>query len=136
LQTFDDHELSGADAAFDNPHRTYTLANFYGQEGHLVAFHHGYLIGSLELGNSPLRHQQSAYSGFARRAHASELAGAQDIVGIGKSAYQLNAAGRDIHLPIRQKQSAFLRIERSVSQDEIKGRRIGWQLLLIVGVYS
>ena len=101
LQTFDDHELSGADAAFDNPHRTYTLANFYGQEGHLVAFHHGYLIGSLELGNSPLRHQQSAYSGFARRAHASELAGAQDIVGIGKSAYQLNAAGRDIHLPIR-----------------------------------
>ncbi len=102
LQAFDNDELSRADAAFDNPHRTHSLADIDRPDGHLVvASYHGNLIGSLEFRNGPLWNKQGAVPCFPGGAHSSELARTQNVVGIGKCANHSDAAGCHIHLPIR-----------------------------------
>jgi len=45
---------------------------------------------------------------------------------------QLNAPGRDIHLPIGQKKCSFPRVDVPSARDEVKWRRIRWHYLLIV----
>src|SRR5260221_3376694 len=79
-----------------------------------------HLIASLRLRNGALGQQQSAffYSGFD--THTSVLAGTQNVAGIGKGRYDPNRARVRIHLPVRQQDFAFLRVETAVHQDQFE----------------
>jgi len=112
--------------AFDNPHRIHTLADFHRPQRDLfVAPYHSHLISPCSSYSS-LWNQQGTRSCFSRGTHSPKLARRNMLFGLGKCANQLNAPRRDVHLPIGQQQSSLARVDRSVREDQVEWRRIGW----------
>ena len=118
LNAFDDDHLAGLYAAIDNPLRADTLADFDHTDVHLVvAADDGELVGALYFNDRALRHEKGVGARIGGGADAAELAGPQNIPGVGKRGSDANAASGDVDLTISVENMALLGISRSVRKN-------------------
>src|SRR5216684_8768755 len=119
LRPFGYNLLTKLEALVNNPLCPERLAGLHGAHANFViAADNRHLIASLRLRNRTLRQQQSALFHAGFDAHTSILAGAQDVAGIGKRSNDANGARAGIHLPVRQQDFAFLRVDTPVCKDQ------------------
>src|SRR6267143_1319944 len=121
LQSFDYNLLTGLEALVNNPHRSHRFAGFHGAHANFViAADDGHLVASLRLRNGALGQQQGAFFQVGFDTHTPILAGTQNVAGIGKGSNDANRARAWIHLPVREQDFAFLRVDATVSQDQFE----------------
>src|ERR1700746_743305 len=63
-----------------------------------------------------------------------KLAGAKQVLRVGKGANDLNTACAYVHLAIRKQASSLVRIDGAISQNQFKWRPVGRNLFLRVGI--
>ena len=135
LQSLDDYLFAWFDSTFDDPHGSDTVPDFHRPDAHLVVRADDCdLVTSLQFAHGFLRHEQRAAPDFRRRPQPSKLAGAKEVLRIGKGANDLNTACAYVHLAIRKQASPFVRIDGAVSQNQLKWRPVGRNLSLRVGI--
>src|SRR4030095_8409031 len=74
--------------------------------GFAVGPYYAYQVGSLQLGDGPLRDKERPLLGLHGGPHSGVLARPEDVPGIGERATHLHRPGLDVHLPVRHQQPA------------------------------
>ena len=101
----------------DHPERAHCRPDLHGTELHpIIGADDSDLIRSLLLIHCRLRHQQRSLNISGWRLNARVLAGPQQISGVGELAHDLNGSGLRVYLPIREDDSAWVRIDTSIGQ--------------------
>src|SRR5882762_7697375 len=119
LRPFGCDLLTRFEALVNHPHRPDRRARLHCAHIYLVIVaDNRYLIASLRLRNGTLWYQQRVSFHAGLDTHTSILAGTKNVAGIGKSGNNANRARVRIHLPVRQQDLAFLRVDTAVSKDQ------------------
>src|SRR5579863_3124627 len=135
LQTLDDYLFAWFDSTFDDPHGSDTVPGFHRPDAHLVVRADDRdLVASLQFAHGFLRHEQRAAPDFRRCSQPAKLAGAKEVLRVGKGANDLNTACAYVHLAIRKQASSFVRIDGAIRQNQLKWWPVGRSLFLRVGI--
>ena len=87
LRAFRDDALTGFESFFDNPFGPRPFADFDRTDmGPVLVVHNGDLIAGLQFYDRALRDQQRTASRLRPGAHAGELAGTEEIIGVREKA--------------------------------------------------
>jgi hypothetical protein len=115
------HAFAWLQPGGDHPERAHCRPDLHGTELRpIIGADDSDLIRSLLLIHCRLRHQQRSLNISGWRLNARILAGSQQISGVGKLAHDLNGSRLRVYLPIREDDSAGMRVRTPIGQGQLQ----------------
>ncbi len=121
MGAFGHDAVAGLETTGNDPIRTDLIPDFDVLQPHGIRFvQDRHLIAALQLGHGPLRHEQGVRDRMRLGTHPRILARAQQVIGVGKKADDLQRAGVGIDLPVGEEKPSRLRVNRAVGKKQLQ----------------
>src|SRR6185295_6343919 len=123
LQPGHDHVLPEFQARLDHPQLAHPCAELDRSELHLpVGPDHRHPVTALQLRHRSLGDEQGVLTDREGGSDLRELARPEDVLGVGKEPPDGHRAGLHVHLPVRSRRIARVRVDAAVLQHQLEGR--------------